>query len=329
MADTIDEAEKLVRACKAPARYLTHVAAFSAQQESFEFTANGKTETRRFWTIKDGTHYVAVVEESMCQLDMITFSPTQAPDKPPFAPDEYTWESLLGTRITTTPWYGDMRPTGDTREFGFGGGGRTLTLTVKESWTKTRRAESSCVMVLRVDPVLGYVWDIATALATSVGTDAKGQPDRIEFFNWQVKVTRLGRRNDRPWPVAWTHERTVFHRSDDKLVGFYMNPDANGRGKYRRTEVKDGGYVAMLPDEDGWGVALVHREKSAASCGNATCDMWADSHNYLALPARPDADGVFRLAAKWRFQALPPEAVAEILRWVEMDELGHDTDVAC
>lgn len=321
-ADTMDEAEKLVRDCKAPVRYAGHMPVFSAQQESFDFTADGKTAARQFWTIKDGPNYVAIVDEGICQLDMIAFDPARTTAKPPFAPDGYTWESLLGTRITTTPWYGDMRPTGDARQFGFMGGGTSLALTVKETWTKVRKAESSCVMVLRADPVLGYVWDIDTTLSTSVGTDAKGQPDRIEFFNWQVKVTRMGRLHDQAWPVAWTHERTVFHRDDDTLVGFYMNPEANERGQYRRTRVKDGGYVAMLPDATGWGVALVHREKGSGSCGNATCNMWADSHNYLELPAQPDRDGRFRVAAKWRFQALPPEAVAGILKRVEMDATG-------
>ena len=318
-----DEATLLVAESHAPARFAHHVPAFSAQQEDYVFTKAAGKETLRFWTIKDGSNTVAVLHEGLCQLDMITFDPTKAPTKPPFAPDGYSWGKLLGTRITTAAWYGDMSPSGDHRVITFSGGGASLTLTVTETWSKIRKGESAYIMVLRVDPILGYVWDCDTKLATNSGLNAKGERERIEFFNWQVKTTHMGWRHEQPWPDAWTHERTVFHRDDDKLVGFYMNPEANDRGTFKRTPVKDGGYVAMLPGPDGWGVALAHLAKGPYACNNATCNMWADQHNYLALPAQPDADGMFRVAAKWRFQAIPPEAVTLILKRVEMDDLGH------
>ena len=322
-ANVSNEAELLVQTVKAPARFAGHPPALSACKENFTFHNNGKTETNQFWTIKDGSNYVAVLHEGMCQLDMITFNPTQTPARPPFAPEYYSWGKLLGTRITTAPWYGTMAPSGDKREIAFTGGGTTLTLTVHEAWTKQRTADCTYVMILSVDPLLGYVWDISTRLATSIGVNAKGQPEVIEFFNWQVKATHMGRRNNQPWPDAWTHERTVFLRDDGKLVGFYINPEANDRSKFKRTKVKEGGYVAMLPGPDGWGVALVHLEKGVASVNNATCNMWADQHNSLVLPAKPDADGLYRVAAKWRFQALPPEAVSWILPRTEMDDTGH------
>lgn len=318
-----DRAARLVAESKAPARYSGHRADFQVATESFEFVADGKTDARTFRTIRDAGRYVAVLDESMGQLDMITFDPSKAPVRPPFAPDRYTWATLLGTRITVTPWYGDMRSTSDDRKLVFSGGGESLTLTNTETWRTGRRATSEYVMTLRCDPVLGYVWDISTRLATSVGTNAKGEAERVEFFNWQVKTTHMGRRHDKSWPDAWTHERTVFYREDDRLVGFYMNPEANDRSKFKRTPVKEGGYVAMLPGPDGWGVALAHLDKGGAGCNNATCNMWADQHNYLQFPAKPDAEGMYRVAARWRFQALPPEAVAVILKQVEMDDLGH------
>ena len=52
--------------------------------------------------------------------------------------------------------------------------------------------------------------------------------------------------------------------------------------------------------------------------------MWADSHNMIRLPEKPDAEGIYRATAKWCFCAVPPEAVKEILATVEMDTLGHD-----
>lgn len=318
-----DQAARLVVETHAPARFAGHRADLRVARESFPFVADGKTESRAFWTIRDAGRCVAVLDEAMGQLDMITFDPTRTPEQPPFAPDRYTWATLLGTRITVTPWYGDMRSTSDERKLGFSGGGDSLTLTNTETWHTGKRATSEYAMTLRCDPVLGYVWDISTRFATSVGTNAKGEAERVEFLNWQVKTTHMGRRHEKSWPDGWTHERTVFYREDDRLVGFYMNPEANDRSKFKRTPVKEGGYVAMLPGPEGWGVALAHLDKGGAGCNNATCNMWADQHNYLQLPAKPDADGMYRVAARWRFQALPPEAVAAILKRVEMDDMGH------
>ena len=60
------------------------------------------------------------------------------------------------------------------------------------------------------------------------------------------------------WPAAWTHERTLFQRTDGKFVGFYNNPDAVDRSRFKRSEVMEGGFVAMGPDAEGWGVARLH-----------------------------------------------------------------------
>lgn len=321
-AQAQDEAVKLVQQVKPPARFASHTPRFSHGKETFVFTPGGKEQKQDFLVIKDGDKYVAVLHEGMAQLDMITFDPTKAPSKPPFQ-EYYSWGKLLGTRITTTPWYGGMSVCEEGVKYEFTGGGKTLTLTTTARWTKDRKAEAKYVLTLRCDPVLGYVWDIDSALSTSKGVNDKGQPDVIEFVNWQVKVTEMGQRNNQRWPVKWDHERTVFLNGQDKLVGFYINPEANDRSKFKRTEVKNGGYVAKLPGPEGWGTMFVHVDKAPFGCPNATCNMWADQHNSLRLPEKPDSDGMFRAKAKWRLQAIPPEAVQEILKKVEMDNLGH------
>jgi hypothetical protein len=38
---------------------------------------------------------------------------------------------------------------------------------------------------------------------------------------------------------------------------------------------------------------------------------------------QPDADGLYRVAGTWRFQAVPPEVMQAVLRDVEMDNMGR------
>ena len=248
--------------------------------------------------------------------------PTATPEQPPFT-NRYTWATLLGCRNTIIPWYRDMRRTSDRHRVAFDDGGATLTLTSSDTWTQALQAATEYVMTLRCDARLGYVWDIVTTLESSTNLNPKGERETIECFNWQVKCTHMGRRNNQPWPDRWTHERTVFLAEGGKRVGFYLNPDANDRGRFKRTTVAEGGYVAKLPDARGWGIALVHVRKAPFGAPNATCNMWGDSHNYLRLPEQPDADGRYRARAEWRFQAFAPEMVKRILEQVEMDNTGH------
>lgn len=318
-ADLVDQ---WVAKNSAPARFAQHVPDFSATRETYTFDAKGKSETAEFWAIKDGGRYLAMLHVGMKQLDMITFDPTATLAKPPFRAS-YSWETLLGVRITAAAWYPEMAASGETA-VAFRGGGKSLTLSTTQTWEGARRGSSTYRMVLTCDPVLGYVWDCVTDLAMDRPfPDKKGALVNPEFFNWQVKVTRMGQRHDQPWPTAWDHERTVFTRTDGRLVGFYMNPEANDRNPHKRTEVSEGGFVAKLPGPTGWGVALVHEEKGGASVANATCNMWADQHNYLKLPAVAGPDGFHRVKARWRFLALPPEVVQDLLKRVEMDNTGH------
>ncbi len=318
-----DEIDAIVARIKAPARYADHHAKFSAAKETFVLKDNAKTVEKEFWTIKDGDKYVAVYDAPSTQLDMITFDPTRTVEKPPFK-DYYSWGTLLGTRITTNPWFMDMRATGDSLRHEFTGGGETLSLTVTQTWNSKTHGEAVYAMVLRCDPVLGYVWDATTTFSTDKGLDDKGQTEKVEMFNWQVGVTGWTQLHDQRWPNAWTHERTVFLRDDSKIVGFWMNPESNDRSKFKKVMVKEGGYVAQLPDKEGRGIALVHVEKGKAAWRNNTCNMWADSHNYLQMPAMPDAKGMYRVQAKWRFLQLPKEVVSDIMSRIdEMDDLGH------
>lgn len=311
----------------APGRYAALTPSFSVAKETFLFTHDNTSQT--FWCVKDGSRYIAVLHEGMAQLDMITFDPAQAAERPAFQ-SFYSWGTLLGTRILVSAWVGEMRPTGKVT-YAFTGGGSTLTLNTEQVWSG-RKGSCRYELKLRLDPVTGYVWDMRTVYDTDqpvVRTVRRDNHDVVElerpqFFNWQVRVTKWAPRHGNPrWPAAWTHERTIFQRLDGRFVGFYNNAEAVDRSRFRRTEVMEGGFVAKGPDSNGWGVALCHLKKTGYSTPNATCNMWADSHNLLKFKKQPDADGLYRVSAEWRFQAVPPEVLQAVLKDTEMDTTGR------
>lgn len=317
-----DAVDALLAETACPARHAGYTPDFTWAREEFDLPES-KEKRQAFLVIKDHDRYVAVLHEGMAQLDMIAFDPARTVAHPPFQ-GYYSWGKLLGTRILAACWYDGMGHSGRIA-YEFTGGGSNLTLTTRQTWSGARTGESVYAMNLRCDPVLGYVWDMRTDMRIKPpARDKSGALERPEFFNWQVRVTGWTRRHDNPrWPAAWTHERTVFLNREDRLVGFFMNPEANDRSRFKRTEVREGGFVAMLPDREGRGVALVHARKGAASTPNATCNMWADSHNYLTLSTQPDAQGFHTASGEWRFLELPAPAVTAILARVEMDNLGH------
>jgi len=304
-----------------PKRFVAHTPAFTVAKETFAFTA-GDEKQIDFWVIRDGGAVVGVVHPGMNQLDLTTFRPGQAPTTPPFK-DFYSWGTLLGTRITTAAWYGGMSASGKVA-MTWSAGGSTLTLTTVQTWAEGPKGESRYEMVLSVDPVHGYRWDITTDFAVAEPIRrGDGTLENPEFFNWQVKVVEMGQRHNQRWPVAWVCDRKIFLNQDDKLVGIFLNPVAIDRSPIKRSQVREGGFVANLPDADGWGVALAHLEKQPYATKNATCNMWSDSHNFLKLPDTPDAQGRYAMHARWRFQALTPEEVTDIIARTTMDEMGR------
>lgn len=305
-----------------PERFASHVPQFSVAKETFTFR-EGDQKQIEFWVIRDAGNVVGVVHPGMNQLDMATFRPDRTQPKPAFQ-SFYSWGRLLGTRITTAVWYPDQSTSGTT-ELQWSGGGTTLTLNTVQTWNAAPKGDSRYTMTLSLDPRHGYRWDITTGMAvTEPLKNRDGKAIIPVFLNWQVKVVEMGQYQDRKhWPLAWVCDRKVFLNSEDKLVGMYLNPLAIDRSPLKRTTVRKGGFVAKLPDADGWGVALVHLEKQPFATGNATCNMWADSHNMLRLPDQPDGDGRFAVHARWRFLALPPEEVADIVARTAMNDMGR------
>ncbi|MEI7831834.1 MAG: hypothetical protein WCJ56_01360 [bacterium] len=333
--------DNLVKSTGAPARFADHVANFSVSDEEFTFKEYSGPQKRTYSVIKDGDKYVAVYDKDEPKLDMITFDPEKT-SAIINMPNRYNWTTLLGTRLSTCIWYDGFSSSGDVKKNTFSGGGKTITLTCSEQWTRKpkmdkdgkpvlkadgtpettgRNATSDYVFTLRCDPILGYVWDISTRLVTD--DTSKKTP---EMFNVQP-----GRLAD-PWPDKWNYDRTLFTPAgSDKIKGWWNNlkaADISDNNGVQNFVIRDGGFVGFFTNknDEGWGVALEHTSFNRVKAYNATCNYWEDQHNIVAMPA-PDANGKMTVDLRWRFLGTPPEITKAILDKTEVMDFGKANQV--
>ena len=315
-----DDLERLLVAAPLPSTYANLKPAFAASKETFvQSTATGETN-KEFWIVRDHGKAVAVLNEGDCQLDWITPRPDQVTEEL-HLPRVYSWVSLLGCRISTVAWIDGQGPSGDTRTHTFNAGGDTITLTVAETWTKKRQGSSTYTFTLRVDPTLGYVWDIKTLLKVDHLEMKKEKQIRdVELLNVQP-----GRLSD-PWPDRWRYDRTVVSPPGEiGFLGFSNNLVAGDRSDNNgRLKMRDGGLTAFIADADGWGIALVRGAGGTAEqAPNSTCNVWLDQHNKLLFPEKPNAEGLHVIDASWKWVGLPPQTVAEISKQTKIIDFGE------
>ncbi|HAT10959.1 MAG TPA: hypothetical protein DCS97_10280 [Planctomycetes bacterium] len=313
-----DDLDRLVDEAKLPPVWASHQPAFTVATETFlQATADGE-KTKDFLVIRDAGKAVAVLDEGACQLDWITAQPDKA-SADLVLPRVYSWVSLLGCRISTVAWIDQQGASGETRTHVFSGGGPTITLTVEEAWTSKRQGESRYSMTLRLDPQLGYVWDLQTRISVDRLAQRNGKPQRdVELFNIQP-----GRISD-PWPDRARFDLTlVSPPKETGFLGFANNLVAGDRSDNNgRLAMRDGGMNAFIADRDGWGIALTRRTDAEQS-PNATCNVWMDQHNKLLFPGQPDAQGRHVISASWRWVGLPPAVVAVMRAQTRMISFGE------
>lgn len=310
MVSCLHSADDIAQAATAlalPARYTDHTPAFRAEEWHVrQATADGST-TVTYWVVRDGERHVAVYAPKMIQLDQITFAPDLAPTSLTF-PSVYSWARLFGTRITTGIWLDHWGISGETHDFTFSGGGETLTLTVTDRWTEKRQGHSIYTYVLRVDPVFGYVWDIAVDTSLSdLPRDKKGEPKRqVEFFNMQPQAVSS------PWPDEWQHDWTIAATGANGAQRWANNLVAGELSDRPQFGIREGGYIAFASGRDGWGVALSPLKTGGLKAINSTCNLWLDQHNHLVF-AEPNAEGRYVAQARYRFNGLPPQLATHLI----------------
>lgn len=307
-----DELAALAAEARAPARFAGRTADLRARTQAFTFV-NPKGEERVELTlIEDGGRLVGVYSPGMAQLDLIT-NPEDALERPAW-PTRYHWAELFGTRMSLALWYDGQYVSSQEKALEIAGGGNALTLTFRETWTRKRKATSTCTATIRLDPVLGYVADLAFAVETD---DARKRT--IEFSNIQPGQMAS------VWPERQRYDRTVITPKAGGLRGWFNNLPAADLSDAGGLTVRDGGFIGFLPGAAdrarGWGVGIAYVGTNGSG-SSATCNVWQDQHNSFTLPEKPDADGRYRVAATLRVQALPPELATLIGGRAAIDDFG-------
>ncbi len=314
-----DDLDQLIGSAKPPAIFANHTAAFTVAKESFAQAKAQGEEQKEFWVIRDGGKAIAVLDEGACQLDWIGPRLDQAVETL-VIPKTYSWARLLGCRISTVVWIDGQGASGDTRTHAFEGGGASLTLVAKETWTKKRQGDSEYRLTIRCDPVLGYCWDISTTISVDqLEKNKEGKAQRkVEVFNVQPGSLSS------PWPDEWRYDRTVISLAgSEEYLGFVNNLVAGDRSDNGgRLKMRDHGLTAFVADPKGWGLALVRGETSNEHAPNSTCNVWMDQHNMMLFPESPDAKGRHVISATWRWAGLPPQVVGELAKRTKLIEFG-------
>lgn len=315
-----DDLDRLLEAARPPALWAEHQPAFTVAKESFAQAKAQGEEQKEFWVIRDGGKAIAVLDEGASQLDWIGPRLDQAIGKLDM-PRVYSWARLLGCRISTVAWIDGQGASGDTRTHAFEGGGATITLVARETWTTKRQGESEYRFTLRFDPVLGYCWDASTRIAVGqLDKEKDGKPRRkVELFNVQPNALSS------PWPDEARYDRTVISLAgSDGFLGFANNLVAGDRSDNGgRLKMRERGLTAFVADPQGWGLALVRGETANEHAPNSTCNVWMDQHNHLLFPEQPDAQGRHVIQAQWRWVGLPPAVVAELAKRTKLIEFGE------
>jgi hypothetical protein len=304
----------LAKTAPAPA-FAGRTPVFTATTRAFSFVSPKGPETVVMTLIHDGDRLVGVYDPRMAQLDLITHPDDAVKD--PVWPTRYHWAHCFGTRASLGLWYDGQYISSQKNGLEVSGGGRTITLTFTEQWTRKRKADSVCTAVIALDPVLGYTATLDFRLSTD---DARKRT--IEFSN-----TMPGQMSC-PWPERGRYDRTVLTPKGGGLVGWANNAAAADKSDRKGLTIRDGGFIAWLPGAGdrsrGRGVVLSYLA-SNGSGSSQTCNVWQDQHVSFSLPEKPDADGRFRINATLRLSGLPPETAAELGRTAAFDAFDGAT----
>ena len=281
----------------------------------------------KLWVIRDGPHAIAVYHAKASKLYFLAADPAKAGEKLDL-PQDYsdsgnTFDGLLGARLTTfSPCY-DPVQTGD-HAFAFTPGKKnaTLALTDTTRWPDREKAEAVYALTFRYDPVLGYVVECEVDFRTDSAKDEKGRPLDPELMNFFPNHVYMRKRPD----AAWRYEWTVYTPAGDakqaaegRYIGWVNDFGQSDRARGMR--LPSGGFVLFAADPDGAGPAVACTAGEGTALKNDTGNLQFDQHYRLSLPEKADAEGLYRVRAKFRYATLPPEVVRHVMERMEVTDL--------
>ena len=247
-----------------------------------------------FWIV-DGEQRIGLLNLSFGEIEMFrAFPPPGGVAVEYRMPALHGWATLQGPRISIVPqgtWSnrGEMTCVQDR--------GERLRLRYHESLDG--RTEMVLWFTLRFDPVLGYLWDCAFEMRMDT-------PRRFEYANLLPNGV-ADSRDERK-----RYQKCLWTRRDGALCAMYQNPrsmmQAFGSGWTGIPE--DGGFVGFVAEPDVNPFLEIIRPAPRTTL--ITCSVWYDQHVVALAPEQKAEDGLYHIAAAYRFLSLPLAAAKEL-----------------
>ena len=279
-----DEIDMLLKEVKLPACFKDYQPNFSLEDHVFKTWiihdkqnpkyAHNKADVK---IVTDHGRFVAQYEGS-CRLHFFYHAHPGFDVRPLMDCENLHFLRHLGSHVGLGPPIASYKPLGygaDEEETAFLGGGETIGWQTTWRWRPDgsvpgRAGTATAKTVLRVDPVLGYVVDLA--------------------FDWKVKPVPMTKPRDKkaagevpldsvynclfsdgianPWPDQFTYAHFVYTPSSDHAAlggakyAVFANNGAmvrtvrgGGAGWPRHCPSRGGGFVGYLRNRHGWGLA--------------------------------------------------------------------------
>lgn len=177
-----------------------------------------------------------------------------------------------------------------------------------------QEATAANTFTFSCDPVLGYVvtGEYRLTSRASLTTTKKGKATPLtvlEFTNYMEAGM------DDPWPWNHPYERTVYGPDErpGRYVGWANNWVSADLSDNAELHQRNGGFTAFVnedPTKGRWAAALTRIGTTPFTL--ATCNVWQDMHQQVALNGTPGPDGMIHTDVTFRMLHLPPELTTYI-----------------
>ncbi len=182
---------------------------------------------------------------------------------------------------------------------------------VRGDWPRDPEATfgARSVIRLRVDPVLGYVFDRETEWRIDRDyTDNSGRPDSFGAGGWYSGGITSAWGDERSYDYTG-HTPPLAQVRDGQPYWIWAN---NAEAMFRRNhpEIRADGFIAYLRDREGWGLLATHAMDRDTRYNK--CPIWGGIHMHTPL-VEEARDGYRTGTYRQRVATLPPEIVDHII----------------
>jgi hypothetical protein len=320
-----DEVDALEKRIKPKARFAGYRPRWRVEARTFTFKHYQRTETRDdLRVVLDGDKVVALARSG--DILLIARTPETAKTRIDMPTERLHLDNLLGPSLPTWQFIKKVKAHGSIyetlgdkalpKEWWEAGKGR-LTFVRTQSLPEY---DVAARFVFTVDPVYGYridaVRDVRFAQQPKAGTAV-----RLGSFCPGCYV---------PWDYAAVYDRTAWTPINGGIRGWANNLLCMDRcdGDKKNFAWRDGGFIAYLPDREGWSPCFTRADGTGNTPPLAVCNAHNDFHIKITLKDLPKVEtGKYRFHAVHRLLSLPPEMTAHVWDNVQLIQKGRSAIV--